>query len=242
MMLKKGIIILFLVISQFVIAQKDTLKLHGVFNLQGRYQTGNLNQFSSNLLTKGTLINSKWYVGVSVNYTYAKIEGYNAVNDFWSSGVIKRNHSKNIYPVGIVYSGFAKSFGIVGAYIGGLGVGGNIIKASTKKLLNINLIGGYSRFNYAQVKNVEGIVANIFISSRTKLFKNKIELNWEFHGYYLPNSNLNISGTQNSIRISVPIKKTIKLTAMHQHIYNSYVDTEISKINSMLLFGISIQK
>ena len=213
-----------------------------MFNLQGRQQSGNLNQIGGMALVKGSLMNSKWYTGVSGSYNYVEVEEFNAVNDFWSSGLVKYKHLKTVYPLAMVYVGFAKSFGIDEAYVGGIGGGVNIIQKSPNQYFNINVIGGYSTFNYAQVSDVNDLVTNVFIASNTNLFKNKAEINWELHAFYFPKSKIDILGIQNNIRLSLPLTRTIRFTLTHQYLFNSYVDSEISKENSMLLFGVSIKK
>ena len=240
--MKRIIFILFLGIGISTNAQKDTLKLNGMFNLQGRQQSGNLNQIGGVAVMKVALMNSKWYTGVSGSYNYVEVEEFNVVNDLWSSGLVKYNHKKMVYPLAMTYVGFAKSFGIDEAYVGGAGVGINIIQKSSVKYLNINVIGGYSTFNYAQVSDVSDWVANVYISSNTNLFKNKAAINWEFHAFYFPKTALDIAGIQNNIRLSLPLTKAIRFTLTHQYLYNSYVDVAISKENSMMLFGLMIKK
>ncbi len=235
-------LILFLTISITVNAQEDTLKLHGMFNLQGRQQTGNLNQIGGMALIKASVMNSKWYTGVSGSYNYVEVEKFNAVNDLWSSGLVKYNHKKMVYPLVMAYAGFAKSFGIDEAYVSGAGFGVNVFQKSPIKYLNINVIGGYSTFNYATVSDVTDWVTNIYISSNTNIFKSKAEINWEFQAFYFPNTDIDVTGILNNIRLSLPLTKSIRFTLTHQYLYNSYVDVAVSKENSMLLFGLMIKK
>lgn len=240
--MKKIIFILFLMLNVSVNAQKDTLKLNATFNVLGRYQSGNLNEIGGAAVARVSLMNSKWYTRVSGSYNYVEIEKYTVMNDFWSSGLLKYQHTKRIYPITMVYAGFAKSFGIDEAYVAGVGAGVNIVQKSASQYLNINLIGGYSTFNYVNVTDVNDLVTNIFISSNTTLFKSKAEINWEFHGFYHPTSTIDITGIQNNIRLALPLSKAIKFTLTHQYLYNSYVDVGISKSNSLLLFGLMIKK
>lgn len=142
----------------------------------------------------------------------------------------------------MVYFGFAKSFGIDDSNLGGLGVGINIFKGFPKKYLNINTMLGYSKFNYVNVTDVEGMATTVFIAANTTVFKTNMELNWELHAFYLPDENIPTRGGKNTIRLSVPIHKGISFTTSHNYVYNSHVDTGISKVNTFLLFGLSFKK
>lgn len=226
----------------FVNAQQDTLKFHGLFNLQGRYQKGNLNQWGGVVLWKGSLANAKWYTAVSASYNYAEVEKFNLVNDFWSNGMVKYQHTRVLYPLAMFYKGFAKSFGIQEAKLGGIGAGINLIQKSPVEYLNVNLIGGYSLFNYTTVPDVRYYVTNIFIASNKELFKGRAAVNWELHAFYIPRPMEKVTGLQNTVRISIPLTKMINFTLTHQYLFNSYVDVHVAKENSMLLVGLMIKK
>lgn len=231
--------ILFLFGWQLAVAQQDSLRFNAIVEAKANHQSGNLNQFGGLVLLNLTLADSTWYGRLAGNYTFAKIEGFTVLNDFWVFTHLKYQHSKRFYPTAMVYSGFAKSFGIESAQLMGVGGGLNIWQKSQSQFLNLNVISGYATFDYRTNATINGWVTNAFISGNTSLFKKKLDLNWELHTYFLPKDE--VHGVQNNLRIGVPITKQLMVSATQQIIYNNHVEPEIERVNTLLFLGLSVK-
>ena len=144
----KGSILILLLCSFTAFGKSDSLKFHSFFDGQVMIQTGNLKQFSTNLILNTKLSNSNFESNINASFQYVKVNDFNVINDFWSYGYFKYHQTKRLYPIGMVYGGFAKSFGINSSFLGGAGLGLNIIQKSPQKFLHLNVIAGYMNFDY----------------------------------------------------------------------------------------------
>lgn len=241
MWLKIGLLGVLIVAFFRVTGQKDSLVFHGFGSARGMFQTGNLEQYGGNAIAKLSLENSKWYGGVSMSYNHVTVHRNNIINDAWSYLVLKRSPLKSFYPLTMVYSGFAKSFGIKRAIVTGIGGGWNIIRKAPKKFLELNIIGGYGDFNYRQTTAVKEALINVFVLGNTTLIKDKINGRLEFHGYYAPWNNT-FFGFQQEVVLAFPIYKSWSITASHLMIYSQTVDVGKMQMNTMSLLGIQFKR
>ena len=204
-------------------------------------QTGNLKQFSTNLILNTKLSNSNFESNINASFQYVKVNDFNVINDFWSYGYFKYHQTKRLYPIGMVYGGFAKSFGINSSFLGGAGLGLNIIQKSPQKFLHLNVIAGYMNFDYFTNVRQEGGVMNAFIQGNTRIINERLNLSWEVHLYKAFNNNL-AYGIQNQIRIGIPITKWLEIGISNTVNFNETVDLGKQKLNSMTLVGLKILK
>ncbi len=221
-------------------AQKDSIKAHAFVNIQAMLQSGNLNQFGGNIVGKFRVGNKRFDLGLSGNYNHVTVNGFNIINDSWNYSTLKFLQQRRLYPMTMVYYGFGKSFGIRSASVAGVGGGLNISRASPQKYLSLNLVAGYMAFRFEQQMPQEGFVGNLYATGNT-IFKDKLEVNWELHGYYAP-IEADAYGISNFLRLMVPLSKELSLTISNQLIYNQRVELGREQLNSITMLGLGLKR
>jgi len=219
-------------------SQKDTLKIHGSFNLQGMLQSGNLNQIGGNTHLNAEVYNSKWSFSVSGSYNYVAVQEINVINDLWTYSVLKYAHKKRFYPVTMGYYGFAKSFGIKKSVVAGGGYGLNLIQKEQNFNLQVNLLAGYLNTVFLVNEPLNKPVLLSFIKGNFPLIRNKLSLNWEFHSYNSFQKN-DIYGFQNTLRWMIPITTKLNIIVSNFIVYTNTTDVNKKPLNTSNLLGVS---
>ena len=181
----------------------------------------------------------QWSGTLSASYQYVRVEGFTVVHDWWNYALLKRGYTKRLHPVGMLYYGAAKSFGMERALVGGVGVGLNVVRKSPVKFVRINTIVGYLNFNYSINSSVEGAVLNSFLNASWPLGK-QAQLNLQTHGYLAPNES-DVYGFQNTVQLAFPITRQVSATLSHMLVYSERVDEGKEQLNTTLLAGILLR-
>jgi hypothetical protein len=245
--MKNGIqiLIFFFIGVQFILGQtKDSIQLEsftteGRLGLMGRMQTGNLDQVSIMPNGSFSLENSGFYSEFNASYHYLKVNGFNAINDFWTYGLYQHIPKNLFYPSVHTIVGFAKSFKIDHSIVLGVGSGVNLFKNSKLSYLQAHLYTGYLNF---QLEDVSAHKAQ-FIGSqiRAKLPVNQlVNIQWGFSSFHSLKET-KFWGGDNLLRLQIMLYKNLSINVSHQTYYNNQTATGINNTNTEMLFGFQYQ-
>ena len=219
--------------------EADSLQLNGMLRAQFMLQSGNLNQVGGNGMALLNATRKQWSGTLSTAYQYVRVEGFTVVNDWWSYALAKRSYTRRVHPIGMAYYGFANSFGINSATVGGAGVGLQLLAASPTKFVRLNTIGGYMHFDYSTAEDATGAVANTFLNASWPVGKHTI-LGWQTHAYWVPAFE-DVYGFQNSVQLALPLTKRLNFTVSHLLVYSQRVDAGKEQLNTTLLAGLMLR-
>ena len=114
--------------------------------LVGRWQAGNLKQFSLMPSAHINLENSKFNAVLNANYQYLNINGFNVVNDLWVNALYQHKPKNRVFFAIHSNNGFATSYKIDFSSLSGVGMGINLLKKTPSKYFQAHLISGYLNF------------------------------------------------------------------------------------------------
>lgn len=216
---------------------KDSLTVNWLSNFRGRLQTGNLKQFvianQSNILLEKEAFN----IEISGVYEYVKVNGFNGVNDLWTYMISRYGPRKKIYPMMILYYGFAKSFRIDRSFVGGAGIGINIVHKSPQQFLQVNAFAGYMDFVYQEIPAISTAFTGILAKGRSPIIPKRAFINWELNSYFSPDET-KMYGFQNIIRLDIPLVDWFSFSVSHSMIFNNIVSGDSKRLNTLMLFGV----
>lgn len=232
-------LLIILISGTGVEAQKDSLLIHAEVGINGRWQTGNLNQFG--ILPRAGLgiANKHFSLESEANYQYLRVEGFGLVNDLWVGGAFKIKPQNRIYPMVFSMYGFAQSYLINKSFVLGIGGGVNIIKKSPLHYLRANLTAGYLDFEFEGEPAHTAPAAGAMIESSFPLGERGM-LSWKLNTYYSL-SDLEYWGANNTVILGIKILKDLSVHLNHSTIFNNKTVPTIEKINTLMLFGVAYQ-
>lgn len=231
------IIVLSLGLTGQVFAQADSLTVRSDIGLNGRWQSGNLNQFGVNPHAQLLLANQKFSSELKVDYQYMNVEKFNLINDLWLREVVKINPGKKVYPMAVLISGFAKSYDIKQSLSVGAGAGLNLRHKSPFDYFRVGLYGGHFYFEYNNEVPLKGATIHSMINAMIPL-AGKMTLIWDLDTYNFIKDG-SIWGLNNSVVFQFEIAKNLSLNLIHSTIFNSKTTANIKKINTLMMFGIN---
>jgi len=232
------IIGLVVLLSQNLLAQfPDTTRFSLIAGVQGRTQSGNLNQIALGGNINALLKNERFSVEISSVYNYAKIEDFVPVNDLWSYVTGKLNPNKQVYLLVIGLQGFSESFAITQSWMGGAGAGWNVMKPQPYKLFQVNLYSSYLNFNYRDLPLQQSPAGGLLTRLVLPLLQNRLNIRWEFHGYMATN-NADFHGFQNQVELQIPLTRQLSFTVNHSIFYGGIVNPDKVQTNTFTLFGV----
>jgi hypothetical protein len=238
--MKKSITLsIFLIFTLQIFAQDSTITYFEI-GINGRMQTGNLNQFGVQPTLRHSIFNSKISNDFQANYQYMTVEGFNLINDFWTKDIFKINPNRKFYPMAMAIFGTAKSYLIENSFNVGAGVGYNVVSKSPMQFMHLHLFGGYMYFKYQDEEAFESPTVGTNISSAFPI-KNKATVIWELDTYH-PIYGLDFWGFNNQLILQFQITKHISFNLIHNTIFNNTTTTNIQKWNTTTMFGIQYRK
>lgn len=218
---------------------KSVMQSNLRFGLMGRWQTGNLEQFSILPNATFSLKNEKHLLELRTNYNYIKVGGFNAVNDLWQDVLYQYQPHKRLYLTVHAINGFAQSYRIDYSSLNGVGAGLNLIRNTAKKYLQIQLVGGYLNFDFEGLPAHSAVGLGSLIRSSFPLGK-RITLVWEMSTYHSTQDH-DFFGGGNFLQLDLAIAKGLSINIRHQTYYNHQKVELTENLNSMMLFGIQYQ-
>jgi len=217
--------------------QSDSLTLSGELGLQGRLQTGNLQQFALNPSGQLRLNSRRLHAHFQASYQYLNVSNFTIMSDFWSTLLLSHRTSKNVFPAFISSYGFAKSYQIDRSLLVSPGLGWNVINDTHKNSLQLYGFAGYLNLKYHEHVAIETLSFGGLIKASLPLTTN-IGIIWTLHTYH-PLNNSSLWGFNNLILFQYHISPVISLQASHNTIYNSETITDISNTNTVMMFGMA---
>lgn len=219
-------------------SQSDSVRTSAVLSAQGSLLSGSVNQFLVSAGGDITVQDSSFSVSLSAGYSFGSQSHVTTTNDLWSYFGLEFRQFKRIYPLALNYAGFAKSYGVDAAIVGGIGGGWNVIPYTENKLFRTKIIGGYAYFRQPDTI-LQGYAFNLFLHAKTPLFKT-MAFEWLFHTYTAPAVD-DMYGARNQIQLQIPIHRAINFSTTHQLIYIKHETAGYREINSYLLLGLSFK-
>jgi len=131
-----------------VYAQTDTLKSSFETGVRGRWQTGNLDQLAINPNFNIEFSSNTFYSEIKADYKYLDVNGFIAIDDFWTHAIFKYHPNQRIYPIATINWGYSKSYRIKHSLISGVGAGINIYKGSQSNYLQTHVFVGHLNFSF----------------------------------------------------------------------------------------------
>ncbi len=221
-------------------AQTDSLLVQMELGINGRWQTGNLNQLGLNPNARIALSKSNFHTELNVNYQFLRVEGFTAISDFWGNHLLQIQPNRKFYPVLSTLYGFAKSYKINHSFVIGGGIGTHLFKKSPAFFLQINVVVGYLNMEF------EGETAYSKPNLGTMLkgvfpIATKINMVWELQTYH-PGFDTDLWGANNRLLLQYPISKSLSISIIHNIIFNNKTVADIKKTNTLMMFGIQYRK
>ncbi|BDD04769.1 DUF481 domain-containing protein [Aureibacter tunicatorum] len=214
----------------------DPLTTSGKIAVLGNWQTGNLNQIGIKPKGSFNISNDIFSYSLSADYHYQHVEGHTVLNDLWVNNLLKINPNADIFPVAVINYGFAFSYQINHALISGVGLGGNILKKSKNKYIEISAHAGYMDFEFKNESSHQALALGSLINSSYPISK-LLNLVWQFKTYHSLKEQA-YWGTNNTITISTKLSSKVRINISHNLLYNAKTVEGIEKHNTQTLLGI----
>ena len=232
------ILLLIFIVTGFhaVTAQDDSTRIEGTFALLGRWQTGNLSQFSINPSFRIKVINQKHAGELSANYHYMQVNKVTVIDDLWVNGIYRNHPHRKVFAMVTANYGFAQSYRIEQSFIAGGGAGINVIGSSSAQYVQFHVFGGYLYFQFENIAPHSSPAAGTILSAATPM-GNLFTLFWELQSYH-SFKQVRFSGLNNRIIVHWEIRKDISLNISHNTIYNHKNIEGIENLNTAMLFGL----
>jgi len=232
------ITIILFCLQNSAIAQTDSLFVNGEIGVRGKWQTGNFAQFVINPNGKITIKKKKNRMEIRANYEFLKVNSGSLINDFWSYAIYQYDSNKTIYPIAMTHYGFAESYAIDQSLIGGLGLGGNVIKKRKHSFLQANIFTGYLNLKYKNTPIHSATILGSYVQLKFPIKKNSIYCMVDSHSYIsLKNSNYHSFNSRALLLFKVI--KNFGVTMTYSLVYNNNNPSVISKTNGKLVFGLN---
>ncbi|MGH1363994.1 MAG: DUF481 domain-containing protein [Calditrichia bacterium] len=239
--MKKNQIILQVALASLLLtpnaySQPDSLSIAVEIGLKGRWQTGNLNQLAINPDASLVLSKAAFSSEVQASYQYLRVNGFVAISDFWTMGILRHRPNRTLFPMLATNYGFAKSYKIDHSFLIGPGVGINLYNNSPGDFLRVQVFAGYMNIKF-ESKDPHSTAAIGTISQSAFSISKRMNIAWDFQTYN-PGLDAEYWGFNNRIIIHYMVIKNMSLNLGHTVIFNNKTVASIKKTNGLMLFGI----
>lgn len=216
--------------------RRDSLNFNAVIGLMGRWQTGNLNQFSLMPNVNFSLSNESFFTQINSKYEYIIVEDFNIVNDFWTNGIFQYQQQNRWFLAAASTAGFAKSYKIDHSVFVGGGVGVNLLKNSANKYFQFHGLAGYLDFKFENQTSHSALALGSLIRAKFPISE-QINFKWDLATFH-STKEIGFWGGGNLFEIQFIVVKKLMMNVSHQTFFNNKTVEGIQKINSQMLFGI----
>ncbi len=204
--------------------------------IRGRWQTGNLNQLGLIPNANLQLKREKYSLQIRSKYQYLKVDGFNAINDFWTFSHFKLHPEKKIHPLFVTYYGYAKSYRIAHSFYSGLGLGINLRQKSKMDFIEIGFSTGFMNFQFEQ-RHAHKSTSLGFIFETSYPLGEKLFISNDLKSYHSIQKSA-YWGASNQLTLHLQLKKNMDFNISQEIVFNNENAEGIKKLNTLLLFGI----
>lgn len=226
---------LFMTLSIRLFAQGDSLSRSVNLSLMGQHQSGNLNSISLNPRAQIRFQSPDFSADLESSYQLLRVEGFTMVSDFWTEGLYQRAARKKFFPALALVSGFAKSYDLQSSLHLSAGMGFNVLKWKPNEFLQVHALVGYLRFEFNDIPAHSTAALGLALRASFPVSKTS-SLSWKLKTYHSL-SNKNFVGGDNLFLYHISIGQSFGLRLSHNIIFNNQTGAQISRINSVFLFG-----
>ena len=230
------ILMLFALSSGLAQDKADSLRIEGELGIRGKWQTGNFAQFVVNPNARLNLETKKAFIELRSNYELLKVNGGSLINDLWSYGLVQYQQEQTLFPMAIIHYGFSQAYAIDRSWVGGVGVGINLLPTSQSASLQSNFFLGGMDLKYEGARAHTAFSVGSYLKLEIPLKNEAVRCFIDSHTY-LSLQNTSYHSLNARAILSFRLLQHLYANVTYRLVYNNNNPSVSTNTNGKLIFG-----